>query len=717
MRTDREYGSLNNVKSETAALGAEPVAGLLKRLALPAIAAQLINLLYNVVDRIYIGHIPGEGKLALTGAGVCLPLILIISAFAALVSMGAAPRASIYLGRGDSASAEKTLGNSFTLLLAIGAALTLIFLYWAKPMLLRFGASENTIIYALPYMRIYALGTVFVQLTIGLTAFITAEGFAKKSMQAVLIGAVMNIVLDPIFIFALDMGVSGAALATILSQAVSAAFTLHFLTGQHSTLRIRAACMKLDGAIVGPALALGLAPFIMQVTESILCVCYNSSLLRYGGDIAVGAMTVLSSCSQLVMLPLVGLAQGAQTIISFNFGARNPARVRKAFSLLLKCCVIYAVTLWALGELFPQGFVHIFNSDPEFVSFTAHALRVYMAVVGLFGIQVACQQAFVALGQAKSAVSVAILRKLILLVPLIYILPRAGLPLTQTDAVFLAEPVADFLSVTYTSILFSIVFRRVLASIGDPALEERARQKRLRAERKALGYRRWEGHRSWLDEKLLRPAVCAATKPVKTCWAEPYDGRPAVFVANHDRAYGPIAMMGWFDQRDTLRPWINAQMLSAREAPAYIRGDFWWDPNSRWARLKDYTLPYLAALFLPPILRGSDCIPVYHDTDVLKTLKKSVRALGEGKNILLFPEHPTGYLTYDKKVDPGFVSLGRLGWARLKKQISFYPVHIDWSAQRIDVGAPIVYDPAVPYADQCSSAAEAVEKFFESFGD
>lgn len=708
---------MDNVKTETAALGTENVGSLLKRLAVPAIAAQIINLLYNIVDRIYIGHIPVVGKLALTGTGVCLPLILIISAFAALVSMGAAPRAAIFLGKGDKASAEKTLGNSFLLLIVIGVILTAVFSRWAKPMLLTFGASENTIGYGLDYMHIYALGTVFVQLTIGLNAFITAEGFAKTSMRTVLIGAVMNIVLDPIFIFALDMGVRGAALATILSQTVSATFTLRFLTGPQTTLRIRAACLEPDRAIIGPSLALGLAPFIMQITESVLCVCYNSSLLRYGGDVAVGAMTVLSSCSQLVMLPLVGLAQGAQTIISFNYGAKKPVRVRAAFMLLLKCCTIYSAAMWGLGELFPQVFVRIFNSDPEFVSFAGHALRIYMAVVGIFGIQVACQQAFVALGQAKSAVSVAILRKLVLLVPLIYILPHAGLPVSQTDAVFLAEPVADLLSVTYTSILFTVVFRRVMASIDDPVLAEKALQKKRRAEYRALGYKSWEGQRSWFYEKVMRPAVCAATKPVKTYWTEPYDGRPAVFVANHDRAYGPIAMMGWFDQRDTLRPWINAQMLSAREAPAYIRKDYWWDPNGRWAKLEDYTLSYLAALCLPPILRGSDCIPVYHDTSVLKTLQKSVRAIGEGKNILLFPEHPTGFLTYDKNVDPGFVSLGRLSWAKLKKQVSFYPVHIDWDAQRIDVGAPILYDPAVPYAEQCKSAARTVEKYFESFGD
>lgn len=708
---------MDNVKSETAALGYEDIGGLLKRLAAPAIAAQLINLLYNLVDRIYIGHIAKVGKLALTGAGVCLPLILLISAFAALLSMGAAPRAAIFLGKEDKAGAEKTLGNSFTLLLLLSAVLTFVLLRWTRPMLLSFGASENTIGYALDYMRIYAIGTVFVQLTLGLNAFIAAQGFAKTSMYTVLVGAVLNIILDPIFIFVLGMGVKGAALATVLSQAVSTLWTLRFLTGKETTLRIRVSCLKLDGAIVRPSLALGLAPFIMQATESLLCICYNASLLHYGGDIAVGAMTVLSSCSQFIMLPLNGLAQGAQTIISFNFGAGNAGRVRRAFSLLLKYCVLYSATLWALGELWPGLFVRIFNSDSTFVSFTAHALRIYMAVVGLFGIQIACQQTFVALGQAKSAVSVAVLRKIILLIPLIYLLPHAGLPLSQTDAVFLAEPIADFCSVTYTVILFRAVFRRIMVSIGDPLLAEKARQQELKEQHRALGYHYWEGQRSFFYEKMLCPAVRAVTKPVHTEWEVPYDGRPAVFVANHDRAYGPIAMMGWFDARDTLRPWINAPMLSMREAPAYIRQDYWWNPNGRLAKLADYTLPYLVSLFLPAILRGSDCIPVYHDTGVLSTLKKSVRAIAEGKNILLFPEHPTGYLSYSKKVDPGFVSIGRLSWARLKTRVSFYPVHIDWDHQIINVGPPIVYDPARSYAEQCRAAAETVEKYFERFGD
>lgn len=702
------------MKNETNAPGTKDVGTLLKRLAASAVAAQLINVLYHVADLIYIGHMEEVGQLA--GAGVCLPLILIISAFAALVSAGAAPRASIFLEKNDKASAERVLGNSVALLLCFSAVLTFVFVRWSEPLLLAFGASKNTIGYALDYIRIYALGTVFVQLTLGLSTFIAAEGFAKTSMYMMLTGAILNVILDPIFIFALGMGVKGAALATVLSQAVSMVWTLRFLTSPKTTLRIRRDCLKLKWAVVRPVLAQGSAPFLMLASESILIVCCNSSLLRCGGDIAVGAMSVLASCSLFVTLLLVGLAQGAQAAIRYNYGAENPAHVRKTVKLLLRDCIIYAVPFWALAECFPEVFVRLFNNDPAFVAFSAKALRIYAAAGGLFSIQIACQQAFVALGQAKSAVSVAVLRKFVLLIPLIYILPHAGLPVSRATAVFLAAPIADFISVAYTAILSAVIFRRTMAEIGDPALAERQKQKELKKQHKILGYKNWEGQRSGFY-RLLTCGVRAGTKPVRTEWEVPYDGRPAVFVGNHDRAYGPIAMCAWFDERDTLRPWINAQMLSTREAPAYIRKDFWWDPEKPSAKLYDYTLAYLAALCLPPILRGSDCIPVYHDTGVATTLKKSVRTIGEGKNILLFPERPTGFLTYDKKINAGFVSLGRLCWARTKKAVSFYPVHIDWDRQLISVGAPIPYDPAVKYAEQVKTTAEAIEKYFQSFGE
>ncbi|EKY28471.1 MATE family efflux transporter [Clostridium celatum] len=453
-------------QNQTEELGTCSVGKLLFKLALPAIAAQIINLLYNLVDRMYIGHIAEVGKLALTGVGVCLPLIMIISAFAALVSMGGAPRASIFLGKGDVDNAEKTLGNSFTLLIIVSIILTIIFQFFAKDMLLIFGASENTISYAISYMKIYSLGTIFVQLTLGLNAFISAQGFAKISMFTVLIGAISNIILDPIFIFGFNMGVSGAALATIISQSLSMIWILVFLTGKKTTLKIRKKNLRLSKNIILPSIALGLAPFIMQATESLIAVCFNSSLLKYGGDIAVGAMTILTSVMQFSMLPLTGLTQGGQPIISYNYGAKNAERVKKAFKLLLIACVVYSTILWAGAMFVPKAFVLIFNNDPELIEFTIPALRIYMAVSCIFGVQIACQQTFIALGNAKTSLFLALLRKVILLIPLIYIMPI--FMENKTTAVFTAEPVADMLAVTTTAILFIIQFKKSMKEISIP---------------------------------------------------------------------------------------------------------------------------------------------------------------------------------------------------------------------------------------------------------
>lgn len=452
--------------NQTEELGTCSVGKLLFKLAVPAIAAQIINLLYNLVDRMYIGHIADVGKLALTGVGVCLPLIMIISAFAALVSMGGAPRASIFLGKGEKDNAEKTLGNSFTLLVIISITLTIIFLLFSKDLLLLFGASENTIEYATSYMKIYSLGTIFVQLTLGLNAFISAQGFAKTSMLTVLIGAITNIILDPILIFGFNMGVAGAALATIISQSLSMIWILFFLTGKKTTLKIRKKHLRLSKEIILPSIALGLSPFIMQSTESLIAVCFNSSLLKYGGDIAVGAMTILTSVMQFSMLPLTGLTQGGQPIISYNFGAKNADRVKKTFKLLLISCLTYSTILWAAAMISPQLFVLIFNNDPELVDFASHALRIYMAVSCIFGIQIACQQTFIALGNAKASLFLALLRKVILLIPLIYIMPM--FMTDKTTAVFMAEPVADILAVTTTAVLFIVQFKKSMKEISTP---------------------------------------------------------------------------------------------------------------------------------------------------------------------------------------------------------------------------------------------------------
>lgn len=457
-------------QSQTEALGTQPIGKLLLRLAAPSVAAQIINLLYNLVDRMYIGHIaPTDtvGRVALTGVGVCLPLIMIISAFAALAGQGAAPRASIFLGKGDKKQAEEVLGNATSALVALSVILTVVFYVFAEPMLLTFGANDgtggtdNTLPYGLEYLKIYSMGTIFVLVTLGLNTFISAQGFTVTSMLTVLIGAICNIVLDPIFIFGLNMGVRGAALATIISQAVSMVWILKFLTGKKTTIRIRLRYLRPKWSVLLPSLALGLSPFIMMATESLIAVCFNTSLRKYGGDLAVGAMTILSSVMQFSMLPLQGLTQGAQPIISYNYGAGNADRVRHAFKLLVTCTTTFSAALWLAVQLAPDVFIMIFNDAPNLVEVARPALRIYTAAVCLLGAQIGCQQTFVAIGNAKSSLFLALLRKVFLLIPLIYLLPNV-LPFEKTTCVFLAEPVADILAVATTVTMFTIQFRRAM---------------------------------------------------------------------------------------------------------------------------------------------------------------------------------------------------------------------------------------------------------------
>ena len=438
--------------SQEVDLGKEPVGHLLFILAVPAITSQVVNALYNMVDRMYIGHIPEVGSAALTGVGVCFPIIMIISAFAYLFGMGGAPRASIKKKKKDNDTAEKILGNCTTSLMIIAVLLTVLVLIFQEPLLYLFGASENTIGYAMDYMTIYAIGTIFVQLTLGLNAFISAQGFSKISMLTVVIGAVTNIVLDPIFIFGLNMGVQGAAVATVMSQALSAIWAFWFLSGKNTILKLKRENLKINFHILLPCIALGVAPFAMQATESVLVLCFNSSLLKYGGDLAVGAMTILSSVMQFAMLPLQGLTQGGQPIISYNYGAKQGDRVQKAFKLQTISCFSYSSILWLLIMIFPSLFVAIFTSDPQLTEITIWALRIYMAGVLLMGIQISCQQTFIAFGNSKKSAFLAVFRKILVLIPLIYILPM--FISDQVFAVFLAEPIADTIAVLTTSTMF-----------------------------------------------------------------------------------------------------------------------------------------------------------------------------------------------------------------------------------------------------------------------
>ena len=441
-------------------MGTGSVKKLMVQMAVPALVGQVVNLLYNIVDRIYIGHIPEIGGLALTGVGLFTPILMLITAFSMLAGAGGAPRAAIAMGQGDKEKAEKILANCFTVLLILAVLLTTVF-YFTCPTLLRwFGASDATLPYAVEYGRIYVLGAVFVLITMGMNTFITTQGFAKISMLTTVIGAGINIILDPILIFGLNMGVKGAAIATVASQAVSAVWILKFLTGKKTILKLQPKNMKLIPSVIMPCLALGISSFVMVSTESILSISFTSSLSRFGGDVAVGAMTVLTSINQLITMPLSGVCQGGQPLISYNYGAKKFDRVKEAFFCQFGVCVAYTTVFWLLIMLMPNFFASIFTSDMALVDYTAWALRVFLACGFSVGFQISCQQAFMALGQAKISLVMALLRKVFLLIPLIFILPNFFAD--KAFAVFLAEPVSDIIAAAVTTFMFFRFFIKML---------------------------------------------------------------------------------------------------------------------------------------------------------------------------------------------------------------------------------------------------------------
>lgn len=448
------------MRKQATDLGKGSVGNLLFKLALPAIIAQLVNVLYNIVDRIFIGRIP-NGELAMAGVGVAFPIIMLVSAFSALVGMGGAPLTAIKMGEKDNDAAEKIMTNSFSTLIIISVILTVSLLIFKENILWAFGASSNTIGYANDYIGIYLIGTIFVQIGLGMNPFINTQGFAKTGMITVLIGAIINIVLDPILIFGFNMGVKGAALATISAQFVSAIWVLLFLLGKKSVLKIRKKYIVPSLKVVGPILLLGISPFIMQSTESLVIISMNNNLSKYGGDLAIGAMTIMSSIMQIILLPMIGLTQGAQPIISFNYGANKLDRVKKTFKLLLISCLVYTTIMWSVIMMFPQAFVAIFNSNPQLVEITVWSMRIYFSGIFIFGAQIACQQTFLALGQAKISMILALLRKIILLIPLIYILPM--LFENKLQGVLMAEPVADIVASIITIICFGVFYKKTLS--------------------------------------------------------------------------------------------------------------------------------------------------------------------------------------------------------------------------------------------------------------
>lgn len=440
-------------------LGTAPIGPLVLSMALPAVIAQLVNVLYNIVDRIYIGRIPEIGTTALTGLGICFPIIMLITAFSAFVGSGGAPLASIQLGKGNRNEAERILGNGVTILITFSIILTTVFMIFKEPLLFAFGASNDTIVYALQYLGIYLCGTLFVQISVGLNTFITCQGQAKTAMFSVLIGAITNIVLDPIFIFTFGMGVRGAALATIISQAFSAIWVIHFLLSKKSSIRIKACNLKPDWKIIGSVAALGVSPFVMQATESLINIIFNSGLQRYGGDLYVGSMTVLQSVMQLFVMPVQGITIGTQPIISYNYGAKNHARVKQTFKYTLSITFTVTCLCTLASFAFPAVFARMFTSQKELIELIEKVMPIFMGGIWIFGIQMACQSAFMGMGQAKISLFLALLRKVILLIPLAIILPR----FFDVMGIYYAEPVADILAALTTGALFILNFKKILA--------------------------------------------------------------------------------------------------------------------------------------------------------------------------------------------------------------------------------------------------------------
>lgn len=431
-------------------LGKDNVKSLLVKLAVPAITAQIINALYNIVDRIYIGHIAENGDLALTGLGLCFPVIMIISAFAYLIGQGGSPVAAIYMGQGDEKKAEKLMGNCLTMLILFAVVLTGLVQFFKRDILFAVGASANTIQFAEDYLSIYLLGSVPVLVAFGMNMFISTQGFSKTGMITVLIGAIINIILDPIFIYGFGMGVKGAAWATILSQTVSALWVLKFLFSNKTRLRLRLKNMIPDWSLMKPVLALGSSPFVMASTESLITIVLNTNLQKYGGDMAVGAMTIMTSVMQFIVLPLQGLSQGAQPIMSFNYGAKQFKRVKEAWSLLLRSSLTMTAVAWVLIMAFTRTIAGFFTNNAELLDFTVPSMRIYLFMIVAIGVQTACQQGFLATGQAKISLFLAMLRKVILLMPLAILFGF----IWGDKGIFVAEPVADIIAATTTFLLF-----------------------------------------------------------------------------------------------------------------------------------------------------------------------------------------------------------------------------------------------------------------------
>lgn len=444
--------------SDNRIMGTEKIPRLMIQMAIPSIIAQVINILYNIVDRIYIGHISGVGAAALTGVGLTFPIITLISAFSAFVGTGGAPLASIWMGKNDKKHAEKILGTGVFMLLCFSVVLMVLFLIFQRPLLYAFGASDATIGYAMEYLTIYLLGTVFVEIALGLNPFIIAQGRSTTAMMSIVIGAVINIVLDPVFIFVFHMGVKGAAIATVISQAVSAAWNVKALVDKKAVLKIIPSCIRPELRVMGQIFSLGISPFIMRSTESLISIVLNHQLQKFGGDLYVGSLTIMQSVMQLFSAPLNGYTQGVQPIVSYNFGAGKFDRVKTTYRYMIAGSFLISFLTAASAMIFPEFYAMMFTNEQELITLTGKVMPIFMTGMLIFGLQNGIQPTFLGLGQAKISLFIALLRKVILLVPLALIFPN----FFGVMGVYYAEPVADIISALTASILFLCNIKKIL---------------------------------------------------------------------------------------------------------------------------------------------------------------------------------------------------------------------------------------------------------------
>ena len=656
---------------------------------LPAGLSWLAILGLFLSERLSVGRIPETGQPALGALATVLPLVLAVFAITVLVGKSGAKEAKRLLSLGKQAEAEERLGGSICLLIVCALLFTAVFRLFGEPLLRLAGAGEESLPLALDYLNTYHFGLVFVLLTWGLNSFLTAQDRHWESAIALLAAAAVAVILIPLLIFRFELGLRGAALGGLAAHGVSALLMSLALVGKSAPLRLRAACLLPGLKAWKTGLSKSVSAFLVLLGEGLLFALLNHRLLRQEGEAGLAVLTILAGVMALFFLPLMGLAKGAKPLLQARFAKGDTEGVKRATGLLILLSFGFSLSLWAVVQLKPQAFFRLFGAEERLLALGLPLLRLFCGGACLLGLQTAMRQALSAVGAERNLPANVLPRSRILMLTFIIVLPGLFGRTSRTGLILLAQPVADFLATAFALALFLRGFHRALEEGTDFA-----------------------EHRQGRLFRLLRVVLALFTPRMETVWEEPFSGAPSVFVCNHDRAFGPIAMCVHFPLCREIRPWINAQVLSPRETPQYVREDYWWDPDKWTAPIFDHSLAYLMALLIPPILRGADSVPVYHDVRVMSTLRASVKTLSDGKHLLLFPERPIGYHQYGTEIFDGFVSVGRLQYRRSRERVHFYPAFVNWESKKITVGKPLVYDPSVDHAAQAPRTARAIEDYF-----